>query len=346
MIYRNLYITDCARQTSMVFPIVVAFSALIFLSRLLAETVASALPVSSLWQFLMLTLVKYAPQFLIISLFAGTLLALGRAYHYREMDVWFAAGIGLRHFVMPGVVFTLPAIVAVMAAAFVLSPWAVRTADTLRAQLLHDINPQHLRAGEFSVTPGGVYTYFSSGDENQPDNIFIARSNNTPSEIITTRAIRRERGGKEGLITLLDGTLYRLPDPSTADTAPEITAFERLEVRLPLPQEFRIRTRAAAWDSLPWNNPRARAELIWRINQPLAALFFAFLAPLVGGAQARRGTKRLLFIGLLLFVIYNNLLYFVRDAIAADNLHVVPALMLAPLAVLAAALLLGRIPAR
>ena len=322
---------------------VVAVGSLIFLSRLLAETIASALPLVSLWQFLLLTLLKYAPQFLTISLFAGTLLAIGRAYHYHEMDVWFASGIGLRHFVMPGLMFALPAVVAVAVAAFVLSPWAVRTADALQVQLLHDINPQQLRAGQFGVTPGGAYTYFFSGDENQPDNIFIARNEDVPSEIITTRAVRRERGDKKGLITLLDGTIYRLP---TATKAPEVTTFERMEVRLPIPGALRTRTRAAAWGALDWNSPRARAELIWRINQPLAALFFAFLAPLVGGTQARHGGRRLLFIGLLLFVIYLNLLYFVRDGVATDGMHAAAALSLAPLAVFATALLLGRLPAR
>ena len=346
MIYRAAYISDCARHMGVIFPITLSVGGLIFLSRLLSETAANALPPASLWQFLALAMIKYMPQLLVVSLFAGILLAVERAFERREMTAWFAAGIGLRHFIAPGVMFAVPIVIAVAGLSCVLSPWAVRAADTLRAQLTHDINPQYLRVGEFGITPGGIYTYFLGGDEEQTSNVFIARNGGDAHEIISSRAV--SRSGDE-LMTLEHGALFRLPRAAaaTADSEPpEIITFERMKIHLPMPKNQRNRPRGAYFGDLKWQSAAARAELIWRINQPLAALFFALLAPLIGGSFARGGQRHGFLIAVLLFIAHLNLLYFVRDQMAADQLHFLPAILLAPAVATAAALLLRRTPTK
>ncbi|MGU9950815.1 MAG: LPS export ABC transporter permease LptF [Gammaproteobacteria bacterium WSBS_2016_MAG_OTU1] len=340
MIYRKAHIADCARYMGAVFPVVVAVSALVFLSQLLATTIASALPISSLWQFLSLTLIKYMPQLLTISVFAGIVLALARHFHNREMTVWFSSGIGLRHFTLPGVLFALPAVAVIAVSSCYISPWAVRAADELRARLLHDINPQVIRPGEFGTTPGGVYTYFINGDGSRADNIFIVRNNNHEAhEVISTRAARRDtdNGGGE-FISLQHGIFYRLPNAD--QQSPEITSFDSMQIYLPSRQPSAQRTRGAKFSQLQWDNPKSRAELIWRFNQPLAALFFATLAPLLGGSAIRRHKPgRGFFVALFLFIIYLNLMYFMRDMMADDKLHFAVALFAPPLIVFAIALI-------
>ncbi|MGI9307535.1 MAG: LptF/LptG family permease [Gammaproteobacteria bacterium] len=338
MIYRKAHFADCARHMGAVFPAVLAVSGLIFLSRLLGETVASALPFASLWQFLALALIKYMPQLLTVSLFAGILLALERAFYRREMLAWHAAGLGLRHFAAPGLLFALPVVILIAALSFAASPWASRTADSLRARLLNDINPQNISAGEFGVAPGGEYTYFVRGDDSR-GNIFIARNRGESHEIISARAARRG-GGK--WILLEDGSFYRRPRNAENKNAPEIIAFSKMQIRLP-PEQFNPqRPRGAKLGALQWNTPAERAELIWRINQPLAALFFALLAPFLAASFARGKHRHGFMLALLLFIIYLNLMYFVRARMAEEGLHVLPALLLAPSAVFAAALAIRR----
>ena len=338
MIYRRAHIADCARHMGAVFPLTLAIGGLIFLSRLLPDTVANALPPSSVWQFLALAMIKYLPQLLVVSLFAGMLLSVERAFHCREMAAWFSAGIGMRHFVLPGVAFALPTIIIIAALSCAISPWSVRAADALRAQLMHDIHPQNLRVGEFGTAPGGTYTYFLN-EEGGQNHVFIAREGEGGHEIVSAETISRH--GEE-LMTLEHGAMYLLPD---AENASEVISFKRMEVYLPVPpHDAATRPRGLAFTDLKWQTPSGRAEIIWRINQPLAALFFALLVPLLGGSFARGGQRHGFLAAVLLFIAHLNLLYFARDKMAADDLHFIPAMLIAPLAATLAALLLRRRP--
>ena len=341
MIYRKAHITDCARHMGAVFPITLSISALIFLSRLLRETVANALPLYSLWQLLAFTIIKYIPQLLTVSLFAGIVLSIGRAFQRREMTVWFASGVGLRHFVMPSMWFAAPTILAIAVASCVISPWSVRAADALRTKLLSDVNPQDLRPGEFGITPGGDYTYYFGGDEDNPENIFLVRSKGALHEIIITRAASRQHKRDGEFLTLHDGVFYRMPRDkqlSGNNTPPEITAFDEMQIYLSSPVAAGTRPRGAPFGQLQWQQPAAQAEIIWRINQPLAALFFALLAPLVGSVFARVGQGRGMLLAILLFVIHLNLLYFARDNMGSGNMHFIIALLIAPAVAFVAAL--------
>lgn len=340
MIYRRAHMADCARHMGTVFPAALVVGGLLFLSRLLAETVASALPISSVWQFLVLSLIKYMPQLLVVSVFAGILLAMERAFRCREMAAWFAAGIGLRHFVMPGILFALPVAVAVGLLSCVFSPWSVRAADILRAELTSDINPQNIRPGEFGVAPGGAYTYFLSGDDSRSDNIFIAGEGDRAHEIISSRTASRNSGE---FITLEHGAFYRLP--KEAEEAAETVKFERMEIHLPPPEARAVRPRGAKFADLQWARQRDRTELVWRINQPLAVFFFALLAPFLGGSFLRGGQRHGFMAAIILFVIHLNLMYFAREQME-DGMHFIPALLMAPAAATACALLLRRSPAK
>lgn len=342
MIYRRAHIADCARHMGAVFPAALIVGGLIFLSRLLAETVADALPVSSVWQFLALALIKYMPQLLVVSLFAGVLLAVERSFRRREMAAWFAAGIGLRHFVLPGVLFAAPVIFAVALLSCALSPWSVRAADSLRAQLTSDLDPRHIRPGEFGVVPGGAYTYFfgeeSARESDSAHNVFVAGEDEDAREIITANAAYRAR---DDFISLENGAFYRLPK---GEDAPEVVSFARMDIYPPSPETRAVRPRGARFSDLRWEDPRARTEIVWRINQPLAALFFALLAPMLGGSFSR-GRRHGFLVALLLFVVHLNLMYFARDQMGA-GMHFLPAMLLAPGTVFAAALLLRRAPTR
>ena len=326
MIYYKSHIASCARMLSAVFPVALIIGGLIFLSRLLAESVSNAFPISSLWQFLLLTLVKYTPQLLTISLFASILMAIERAYNTREMTAWFAAGIGLRHFTLPGLILAIPVIFIIAVFAFAFTPWSVRSADIIQLKLISDIKPENLRGGEFGAVPGGGYTYFFADNPQDDNNIFIARNNTSDHEIITAQNVRRQQ---DEFITLENGTFYRLP----AIGAPEIINFYQMQIHLPSQQIEHRRLRGLPLSELQWQSPPARAELIWRISQPLAALFFVLTATWLGQLFARSRQRQSFFIALLLFAIYLNLMYFARDQLANNTWHFIPGLMLPPLAV-------------
>lgn len=187
------------------------------------------------------------------------------------------------------------------------------------------------------VAPGGAYTYFLRGDETASNNIFIASNSDDAHEIISAHAATR--GGE--FIVLANGALFR----REKSTPSEMIAFERMQIHIPQSRPKKERRRGAKFGELEWRSPPDRAEIAWRINQPLAALFFALLAPLLSAAFAGGKHRHSFLLAVLLFIIHLNLMYFVRDRMADDTIPAVAGMLLAPVAVLAVALLIRRVVA-
>ena len=322
LIYRRAHIVSCARHAGAVLPIVVGVGALIFFSRILAE--AGGFPPVAAVKLLGLTLLRYAPQFLIVALAAGVALAVARAFNEMEMDAWFALGIGLRHFIFPTLLFALPVAALVGALSLDGAPWAARAGDDFRAALARAIAPENLRPGVFGRAQDGN-AYFIEAEDGEIKSVFLSRRISNLHEVILSGGVAR---AGDGGVRLKAGRLYRVPDYS-ASAAPESApapidrmAFDELEIIPPPSEQGERRARARSWENLQWRKPEDRAEMVWRINMPLAALLLAFFAPMLARPRARGriGRGHGFVASLLLFALHLNLLYFARDVVADESI--------------------------
>ena len=318
LIYHRAHIVSCARHAGAVLPIVVGVGALIFLSRILAE--AGGFPLDAAVKLLGLTLLRYAPQFLVVALAAGVALAVARAFNEKEMDAWFALGIGLRHFILPTFLFALPVVALVGALSLDGAPWAARVGDDFRAAFARAIAPENLRSGVFGRAQDGG-AYFIEAEDGEIKSVFLARRGDGLREIILSGGVRRVG---DGGAQLESGRLYRIPDffaPENASAPIDRMAFDALEVLPPPSERGERRARARPWASLRWSKPADRAEMVWRINMPLAALLLAFFAPLLARPRSRGriGRGHGFVASLLLFALHLNLLYFARDVVADEG---------------------------
>ena len=351
LIYRRAHIVSCARHAGAVLPIVAGVAALVFLSRILAD--AQGFPPNAAAKLLGLTLLRYAPQFLTVALAAGVALAVARAFNEMEMDAWFALGVGLRHFILPTLMFAAPVAAVVAVLSLGGAPWAARAGDDFRAALGRAIAPENLRSDVFGRAHGGKHAYFIHSENGQIRRVFLARRQNGLHEIILSGGIRR---ADDGGIRLEAGRLYRVPDAlisagrkneSASDRfyfAPlDRMAFDELEIVPPPAAPGRRRARVRAWESLSWSKPDERAEMVWRVNMPLAALLLAFLAPLLArpAARARAGRGQGFVAALLMFALHLNLLYFARDVVADESVPGWLGIVFPHLAASGAALALG-----
>ena len=92
----------------------------------------------------------------------------------------------------------------------------------------------------------------------------------TPSDICR-HAINRDIQGTPNLV-LSEGRLYQLPRASGAANA-QMLSFETFKLSLPVVVRRHIRTDGRSITHLRWNNTEDKAEIIRRINLPLATLF-------------------------------------------------------------------------
>ena len=325
LIYRRAHVASCARHFGAVLPIVAGVSALVFFSRILADA-EGGVSVSSAAQLLGLTLLRYAPQLLAVSLAAAVTLAMARAFKEMEMDAWFALGAGMRHFVYPTFVAAAPVVVLIAALSAEGSPWAARAGEDIRAELGRAIAPENLRSGVFGRALGGRMAYFiEDDDEGNIRRVFLARRLDAPEgsggsggkgglhEVALSGGLSRGDGGQAKLES---GRLYRLLPNS--DAPADRMAFDELEVTPPPPERGERRARFRAWENLSWSAADERAEMVWRINMPLAALTLALLALALSRSHPKMGRGHGFVSALLLFSVNLNLLYFARDSVADE----------------------------
>lgn len=298
-----------------------------FFVRLLADVVANSLPLPVLGNLFMLTMLKYAPQLIALSVFAGVFVAFCRFFQRREMDAWFSAGVGMRHFVPPLLLFSLPGMLFVAAFTLAGTPWTVRQMNNIQSQASLEVNADNLPVRRFVSAPGGVYTYFWDGD----GDIFIAR-NAGAHELIFTRAAAAD--GRN--LTLLDGRLFRL-SPAAAI---EEMRFAKIELSLPAADSIRLPPRAKPTAALRWGNPADRAELVWRLSLAVAVAVLAQLALLL--AQARPGKWHGYLLAVAVFFLYLNLMRYAKGEMAADNFPALLGFLLPHGAMLALVGLLAR----
>lgn len=326
MIYQRLTVRTCARYAAVISPVVTLISGLIFFSRLLGDAASGAIPSFILGQLFLLTLIKYAPQLLILSVFTGVFIAMRRAFDQHEMDAWFSSGLGLHHFIRPVLLFALPAAFFVAIFSLYISPWAVHNINNTRAAAAFNINIDSLPQGQFGTAPRKTHSYFL--DEH--NTLFIA--NNKKDEVIFANGFHREN---DTTLHLIDGSIFHF---ATAENGDENGGKQTLDqmrfgsIRLSLPtvDAAGVRPRAKTLSALNWNNNSERAELTWRLALPLAVIVLVLVALFLSPTHSRLN-KRFGFLSVIaVFFFYLNGLRLMRDQVAQDIVPGSIALLLPP----------------
>lgn len=322
VIYQRLTMRTCARYSALICPIVTLISGLVLFSRLLGDTAAGNIPAFILGKLFVLTLLKYAPQLLILSVFAGTLVAMRRAFVHNEMAAWLGSGLALHDFIKPLLLLALPAAAAVGAFSLYASPWAVHQINLARTAASFNIDIDALPLQQFGDVPGKTHSYFRQGEAA----LFIA--SNVRDEVIFASGLQREG---ETALQLLDGNLFYLSAQEDGSNALDKMHFGEMRVALPVVQPGRLRPRAKPLTALVWENSSERGELIWRLALPLAMVVLTLAALFLSPTHSRRGRRFGLLVAMTVFFLYLNGLRFVRDQVENETLPALLGLLAPPL---------------
>lgn len=310
MIYRRATVWACARFAAGIAPVVTGISALVFFSRLLGDAAAGAIPPFILGWLFVLTLLKYVPQLLMLTAFAGVFVAMRRAYALREMEAWFSAGLGARAFVRPVLMFALPAAVCVGMFSLVAAPWAVYQINSVRLAAAFEVSPEALPRDRFAVTPGGGYSYFFSSD----NAIFLA--NNRRDEVVFANGVAGEGGAA---LRLIDGRLHALSRVDGEEVL-DTMRFGSIRLALPAAAAARAPPRAKPTAALRLEVGRERGEFFWRWMLPMGVFFLTLFALALAPVHSAAGRRFGFLAAIAVFFLYLSSMRLARDVIAADVL--------------------------
>lgn len=286
-----------------------------FLGDALGDVAKGLIPSQLLMWQVGLKSIEALAQVLPMSLFFAVMLAMGRLYRDNEMVVLNASGMGLGSLARPMILVAVPALALLMAFSLVLAPWAARTGIEQREEVTRSLSFSGLTPGRFESLPGQEAIYYVGGqdeDNEVLDQIIVVRDMGDEGErreVLAAAKGSQFRDQQTGAryLALDDG--YRTRGQAGKGDL-EIMSFDRHEIRLPTPVDapVHLKLEAVATRDLFAGGAENWAELHWRLAPPITAMVLMVLAIPLSRVTPREGRAGKLTAGILVYIIYANLL--------------------------------------
>jgi lipopolysaccharide export system permease protein len=297
---------------------------------LLDEAADGSLPTSVILHLLGLRTIVALPSLVPAAFYLSVILALGRLYRDEEMTA--LAGCGVSPGRVRGAVLGLAALAAVAVGflSFAARPWAAAEFDAVRERAAASLDIGSMSPGRFYETDaGGEQIVFAEGRTRGPqralEHVFVQqRTGEHLSIFVAERAEEdRSRDGTERTLRLLEGYRYDL-DVNEQDY--EITQYAAFAIRT-VSGATEEREPERSRDSvalLASADPRDRAEFEYRLAMPVSTILLVLLAIPLSPVRPRQGKYEKVFLGLLLYVVYRQLLGAAKSWVADEIFAGVP----------------------
>ena len=255
----------------------------------------------------------YLPVLLALSLFIGVLLALSRSYRDSEMPVWFSSGLSIAAWIKPVLRFGLPGALLTSILSLFLTPWALSKSAEYQRILRSKDDVARLSPGSFIESRGTNRVFFvdnTSVETGMLNNIFVVQYNaeGRPGIVVAESAFQKIEANGDKFVVLKNGRDYQ-GTPGKLDF--RIVEFDTQKIRIEA-KEVKAAApnskQTSTWALMTQPNAERLAELHWRVALPIAALVLALMAVPLSFVNPRSGTSGNLFIAILIFFLYYNLL--------------------------------------
>lgn len=284
-----------------------------FFALYLAEATAGEISGDIVLEMLLLKTITSLGLLLPFGLYVSILLAFGRLYKDSEMTALAAGGVGLSRIMRTVFMLAGPWAVAVAFLSLWTGPWAHETSLQIK---------EEARAGSpFAVVAPGQFANFSEGqkvfyvealsdDRKRLRKVFVQVRQADELTLYSAASgyQYRDKATGDQFLVLVDGYRYE-GKPGEKDFT--IVQFAKNAVRLE--EQAVVTLRRKRWalpSSVLWDSTdnREKAELQWRLSLPVVTLVLAGLGVLLSRTSPRQGRFAKLFVAILVFVIYYNLL--------------------------------------
>ena len=282
-------------------------------ARVLGDVAKDKLPRGAVFQVIGLTALQYMTILVPIALFLAVMLALGRLYRDSEMPAMMACRVGPGGVYRPLTLLLIPLAIGVGWLAMDVGPRALTAIERIGAEARRQADLASIEAGKFTGddADGAVIYAERVTGPGAVEDVFLQRR--SPTGVV--EVVVAERGEQQEtedpnarFFVLFDGRRY-VGVPGTAEFRVMEFAEHGIPYRLPAPE--RLENNPEAMSTLALLRPdtlEEAAELHWRIGVPLSTVILAILAVPLSRSQPRQGRYGRLAVGLLVFIIYFNLL--------------------------------------
>ncbi|MCV6636287.1 LPS export ABC transporter permease LptF [Candidatus Albibeggiatoa sp. nov. NOAA] len=276
----------------------------------LVQAATGLIPAEFILKLLGMKLLSDVMIILPLSFFLAILLALGRLYKDNEITAMAACGMPVpsKTILLLGVLFSL----VIASLSLFLAPWAEGQIDKLKREAYSVAELQTISEGQFKEYQNGkgiFYVQSINPETNWMQNVFIQV--NLPHKQVIMVAHQAYQEIKEGDLLLILKQGYRYENTyGLLDYV--ITEFEQHTIQVPTlhTQQNHGENHKAIPTLDLWQREGLayQAELQWRIALPISVILLAILAVPISRTTPRQGQYAKIFSGILIYLIYQNLL--------------------------------------
>ena len=281
-------------------------------ARVLGEVAKGKLPKDAIFQIIGLTALQYLTILVPIGLFLSVMLALGRLYRDSEMPAMMACGVGPWDIYRPLSWLLIPLALTVGFLTMEVSPMVLTEIERIGAEARRQADLASIEPGRFTTNnrEGAVVYAEKVIGPGSVENVFLQRRLDDGVEVVVAERGEQVESDDPNtrFFVLYNGRRYE-GVPGTSEFRVMEFAEHGIPYRLPNVEDPELEPRAMKTaDLVVATEADEVAELHWRIGIPLATMVLAILAVPLSRSQPRQGRYGRLAIGLLVFIIYFNLL--------------------------------------
>lgn len=290
------------------------------LIRTLGQAAKGQIGAADVVRIMGLTTLGHLGTMVALGVFIAIVAVLARMYRDSEMVIWFAAGRGLGACLVPVLRFAAAPLAAIVVLSLWIWPWSHAQILQLRTQFEQRSDVDRVAPGQFQASADGSRVIFvdegtlAAGGAGMADtspalrNIFVVESRAGVETVTSAQAAHVELGADDIRRAVLHHGQRMQDDAASGEVT--MTHFQRYELALLESDAARaaLTTRATSTADLlkADSAPHDRAELAWRLSQPLMALNLVILALAITHVNPRIGHSTSTAVAILVFIAYYN----------------------------------------
>jgi len=281
-------------------------------ARVLGDAAKDKIPKEAVFKVIGLTALQYLTILVPFGLFLAVMMAMARLYRDSELPAMMACAVSPGSLYRPVGWLALPLAVGVAWLSLVVGPAAIQKVEIISVEAKRRLDLASIEPGRFisSGNDGSVIYAENVAPDGSLSNVFVERRVGSGLEIVVAERGRQQPSDDpdQRFIILENGQRY--------EGIPGSTEFRIIEFRehglpyaLPTVKSIDLKPEAMTTRALLADpQPAAKAELQWRVSIPISILILAFLAVPLSRSEPRQGRYGKLAAGVLIYIIYFNLL--------------------------------------
>ncbi len=325
MIYQRNFIKELTVTAVAIFVVLLAILISTQTINLLGRAARGVIAIDAVAALVGFWTLGLTPLLLILTAFISILTVLTRYWRDSEMSVWLACGLSLKSWVRPVLRFCLPFMLLIAVMALWVLPWADLRSREFAQILKQRQDLSLIEQGVFREVGKDKRVYFveqfdhSSG---QAHNVFIREQmQDGRTGIIMAQSGRLSIESNQRTLHLNHGRRYS-GTPGQADY--DVVSFEQLDLIISTTPKIvnPIDNRQSIPTSVLFasEQPRHKAELMWRLSMPLSVLILGLLAVPLSYFNPRTGHTYNILLAVGAYLLYQNGLTFLRGAVESGKL--------------------------